>query len=59
MSRKKSELLSDHVVGSRLVVQSASYLSSRESRALGGRQKGGVAAQAESLADQNKNAGNV
>ena len=36
---------------------SASYLSSAETRATGSREKGGVAAQAESLADQNKASG--
>lgn len=37
----------------------ASNLSSAETRATGRREKGGIAAQAESLADRNKNAGNV
>lgn len=36
---------------------SASFISSRETQALGGRQKGGVAAQAQSLADQKKSGG--
>lgn len=37
-----------------MTVISASHVSSAETKATGGREKGGVAAQAESLADKNK-----